>query len=422
MARLARVVVPRYPHHVTQRGNRRQRVFFCGDDYRAYIALMAEAKERAKVEVWAYCLMPNHVHLVVKPETENGLRQFFGEAHRHYTRRINFREGWRGYLWQGRFQSFVMDEKHLIAAVRYVEMNPVRAGLTRTASEWIWSSARAYLAGINDKLVSVAPMLDRINNWSEYLRHGDLSENLEAIRAHTATGRPLGDNVFLEAVETRLGRNLRKRRPGPKKKPSVIRCCVPGTHGDPEEFTEEEGISREEGEEAGGFRVHNFHTGKIMVSVYETEAGKVHINGSLYDEFIQILEGRLILTPDAGGRFEYKAGDTLVLPKGYVGHCEMPEKYHDLASLRQIHAMVEERFPDGLQVIIRDLTVEGERVAVEAETLGTRADGKVYNNRYHYLVIVRPATPAVLRLRCRPGRSPVGRQPGGGRRKLARRC
>ena len=76
--------------------------------------------------------------------------------------------------------------------------------------------------------------------------------------------------------------------------------------------------------------MHNFHTGKIMVSVYEAEAGKVHIDGSLYDEFIQILEGRLILTPDAGGRFEYKAGDTLVLPKGYVGHWEMPEKYREL--------------------------------------------------------------------------------------------
>ena len=90
------------------------------------------------------------------------------------------------------------------------------------------------------------------------------------------------------------------------------------TSGDPTEFEEDDGISREEGEEAGGFRVHNFHTGKIMVSVYEAEPGKVHIDGSLYDEFIQILEGRLILTPDAGGRFEYKAGDTLVLPKGYV--------------------------------------------------------------------------------------------------------
>jgi putative transposase len=219
MARLARVVVPHYPHHVTQRGNRRQKVFFCDDNYVAYITLMAEAKERAQVEVWAYCLMPNHVHLVVTPETESGLRQFFGEAHRHYTRRINFREGWRGYLWQGRFQSFVMDEQHLLAAVRYVELNPVRAGLARTASAWRWSSASAHLAGGNDEFVKVAPMLSRISNWSDYLKEEDTLENLQAIRSHTTTGRPLGNDLFLDALEARLGRKLRKRRPGPKRKP-----------------------------------------------------------------------------------------------------------------------------------------------------------------------------------------------------------
>ena len=98
MARVARVVVPHYPHHVTQRGNRRQQTFFSDDDYRAYIELLIGAKAKAGVEVWAYCLMPNHVHLVVVPEHENSLAAFFSEAHRRYTRRINFREGWRGHL------------------------------------------------------------------------------------------------------------------------------------------------------------------------------------------------------------------------------------------------------------------------------------------------------------------------------------
>ena len=111
------------------------------------------------------------------------------------------------------------------------------------------------------------------------------------------------------------------------------------SEGDPAEFEEEgEGVSREEGEEAGGFRVHNFHTGKIMVSVYEAEPGKVHLDGLPYDEFIQILEGRLILTPDAGGRFEYKAGDSLVIPRGYVGHWEMPEKYRELIIINADYA------------------------------------------------------------------------------------
>lgn len=218
MARIARVVVPRYPHHVTQRGNRRQKVFFCDDDYAAYIALMAQAKEKAQVQVWAYCLMPNHVHLVVTPETEAGLRHFFGEAHRRYTRRINFREGWRGYLWQGRFLSFVMDESYLRAAVRYVELNPMRAGLCESASDWRWSSARAHLAGKDDELVSVKPMLERIHNWVSYLNEESTTTKLQEIRAHSTTGRPLGDESFLDALEANVGRKLRKRQPGPRRK------------------------------------------------------------------------------------------------------------------------------------------------------------------------------------------------------------
>ena len=120
MARLARVVVPGIPHHVTQRGNRRLETFFSPDDYRAYVDLLAEHCRAARVAVWAYCLMPNHVHLILVPRDADGLRAALGEAHRRYTRRINFREGWRGYLWQGRFASFAMDERHLLAAARYV--------------------------------------------------------------------------------------------------------------------------------------------------------------------------------------------------------------------------------------------------------------------------------------------------------------
>src|ERR1017187_10321849 len=159
MARLARVVVPGMPHHVTQRGNRRQQTFFSEDDYRAYVELMAEWCAKFNVAIWAYCLMPNHVHLIAVPDSENGFRQAIGEAHRRYSRRINFRQGWRGHLWQGRFASFVMDEPYLLAAARYVELNPVRAKLVDRARQWRWSSARAHLAGRDDRLVTVAPLL-----------------------------------------------------------------------------------------------------------------------------------------------------------------------------------------------------------------------------------------------------------------------
>jgi putative transposase len=110
MPRIARVVAPGFPHHVTQRGNRRQQTFFCDDDYRAYIDLMAEWCRRCGIEVWAYCLMPNHLHLIAVPSSADGLRLGIGEAHRRCRRRVNFRERWRGHLWQGRFASFVLDD------------------------------------------------------------------------------------------------------------------------------------------------------------------------------------------------------------------------------------------------------------------------------------------------------------------------
>ncbi|MDH3970238.1 MAG: transposase [Rhodospirillales bacterium] len=218
MARFARVVVPGVPHHVTQRGNRRLETFFNDGDYRAYLDLLAEHCAAAEVAVWAYCLMPNHVHLILVPGDEDGLRRALGEAHRRYTRRVNFREGWRGHLWQERFHSFAMDEGHLLAAARYVELNPVRAKLKRRARDWRWSSARAHLAGRDDALVAVAPLLELVPDWRAFLAGGLEEEALEALRRHTRTGRPLGSPAFLEALEARLGRRLRPGKPGPRPK------------------------------------------------------------------------------------------------------------------------------------------------------------------------------------------------------------
>lgn len=168
MARIARIVVPGYPHHITQRGNRRQATFFRDDDYRQYIDLMAEWCSRCGVDIWAYCLMPNHTHLIAVPRTEESIRKAIGEAHRRYARMINFREGWRGYLWQGRFSSFVMDERYLLTAVRYIELNPVRARLAADLAAYPWSSARAHIEKRDDALVKVSPVLELVPDWNEF--------------------------------------------------------------------------------------------------------------------------------------------------------------------------------------------------------------------------------------------------------------
>jgi putative transposase len=217
MARIARVIAPGIPHHITQRGNRRQQTFFCDDDYQAYLDLMAEWCAKYHVEIWAWCLMPNHVHLIAAPESEEGLARAIGEAHRRYTRRINFREKWRGHLWQERFASFPMDESYLLAAARYVEMNPVTAGIVSLPQEYSWSSARAHLLAQDDTLVKVEPLLSLVSNWDNFLSLVSEDE-MTAFHKHERTGRPLGNEIFVEQVEIQLGRTLRPQKPGPKQK------------------------------------------------------------------------------------------------------------------------------------------------------------------------------------------------------------
>ena len=218
MARIARVVIPGMPHHITQRGNRRQQTFFNNADYAAYLELMAEWCNKEGVDIWAYACMPNHIHLVAIPGTEEALHRAIGEAHRRYTRRINFREKWRGYLWQGRFASFVMDEAYLLAAARYIELNPLRAGLVASAEDWRWSSARAHVAGRDDCLVKVTPLLAMIGDWRAFLDSAQPEEELRKLRSHTRTGRPLGGEAFLDRVEAIVGRLLRPQKGGRPKK------------------------------------------------------------------------------------------------------------------------------------------------------------------------------------------------------------
>ena len=216
MARIARIVVPGYPHHVTQRGNRRQRTFFRDSDYQLYIYLMAEFCRKAKTEVWAYCLMPNHVHLVMVPKTENGLRDAIGEAHRRYTTEIHSRKNWRGHLWQERFHSFPVDESYLLATVRYIELNPVLAKLCTKPEHWPWSSASAHLSGIDDILVRTKPMLNRVSDWSEYLQQPNDPQQINNLRVHSNTGRPLGSESFIACLSQIVGCDIRPLKRGRK--------------------------------------------------------------------------------------------------------------------------------------------------------------------------------------------------------------
>ena len=217
MARIARIIAPGLPHHVTQRGNRRQQTFFSDEDYLVYLDLMAQWCRHYNVAVWAWCLMPNHVHLIAVPQAAEGLPRAVGEAHRRYTRHINFRENWRGHLWQGRFASFPMDEQYLLATARYIEMNPVAAGLAAQPEDYRWSSARAHLAGKDDELVNVSPLLELVPDWRQFLKLST-SEELDLLYRHERTGRPMGDSGFVEKLEQALGRVLQPQKPGPRKK------------------------------------------------------------------------------------------------------------------------------------------------------------------------------------------------------------
>lgn len=142
-----------------------------------------------------------------------------GEAHRRYSRRINFREGWRGHLWQGRFSSFILDDRYLLACTKYVEFNPVRAGLVNNPEDWPWSSAGPHMNGKDDILVKTKPLLEIANKpWEMFLVSDTQEQEIALLRKHERTGRPLGGDSFIESLERLLDRDLKPQKPGPKKK------------------------------------------------------------------------------------------------------------------------------------------------------------------------------------------------------------
>lgn len=182
---------------MTQRGNRRAPIFFERGDQRVYLRLLAEQTNRYGVEVWSYCLMPNHVHLILTPVDQSGLARALGEAHRRYVAYVNGRQGWTGHLFQDRFSSVAMDEEHFLAAARYVALNPVRARLAERPQDWPWSSVHAHLAGKDDEVVRVKPLLQRVE-LGDLLRVGEVADHLYAHafarlrRAETSPGGLVG--------------------------------------------------------------------------------------------------------------------------------------------------------------------------------------------------------------------------------------
>jgi len=191
MPRPARLVLPGIPHHVTQRGARREPTFFSEADYARYVALLRHGCAKAGTAIWAWCLMPNHVHLLLVPSRADGLAAALGPAHRRYGWEINQRQGWCGAFWQGRFGSVPLDEPHLYVSFRYVELNPVRARLAGRPEDWRWSSARGHLGLAADPLADLAPARERIDDWGAFLDEGLDPEDHAALRAAERSGRLL---------------------------------------------------------------------------------------------------------------------------------------------------------------------------------------------------------------------------------------
>ena len=214
MPRFRRLVVPGYPHHVTQRGVRRQLTFFDDDDYDQYLNLANDTLDLSDLRIWAYCLMPNHIHAVVVPTNADSLANFFRPLHREYARLTNKKHEWSGHLWQGRFSSVPMEESHVYAALRYVELNPVRAGLVRAPGDWRWSSARAHLGLSSDPILDTSATDKLVDCWSKYLDVPERTDEFEQLRRRTRIGRPEGSDDFIRSIEAACGRRVRKKKRG----------------------------------------------------------------------------------------------------------------------------------------------------------------------------------------------------------------
>lgn len=196
------------------RGHRRQRVFFGDEDRRLYLALLRKHGKEDGLEYWAYCLMDNHIHLIAVPQHPESFRRGLGVAQWKYSLLINLQHDWKGYLWQSRFKSYPLDDPHLLAAARYIELNPVRAKIVEVAQDYGWSSARFHLFGTSDPLVARGRLEELVGNWASFLAEGTSEVETRLLRKHADSGRPLGDDAFIERLEELTGRNLKIGRRG----------------------------------------------------------------------------------------------------------------------------------------------------------------------------------------------------------------
>ncbi len=203
MPRAARLVLPEIAHHVVQRGNRQQLIFYSDDNRRAYLKILSLALQRHGTRCLAWCLMSNHVHLILVPRTADGLRGPISSAHTTYAQLVNREQNASGHLFQGRYASYPMDDAHLMVATRYVENNPVKAGLVAFAEAWEWSSARAHIRGVADELTDVAALGQHVANWRAYLREG--IEASDAVERSLLSGRPLAEPDWWADVAAREG-------------------------------------------------------------------------------------------------------------------------------------------------------------------------------------------------------------------------
>jgi putative transposase len=217
VARLARAVAVDFPYHIAHRGNHREDIFATPGDRRSYLDLLAEGARRWGTDIWAYCLMTNHVHLLAVPRRPDALAGAIRWAHGRYSRARNREREWTGHLWANRFHSCPLDESHLWSAVKYIELNPVRAGLVSRAEAYPWSSAPAHARGDPDPILATdRPFPGTTPNWAEWLHEGLAEEEVTRLRHHTRTGRPLGGPAFVDQLEALLRRNLRPGKRGPR--------------------------------------------------------------------------------------------------------------------------------------------------------------------------------------------------------------
>jgi putative transposase len=215
MPRVSRAIAIGYPHHITQRGNYRQTVFAEEGDYTRYLELLADFCPKYDLDIWAYCLMPNHIHMVAVPGQNESLARLFNTVHMLYAQYFNRKRNATGHLWQGRFFSCVLDERHLYAAVRYVEMNPVRSGIAMVPHDYPWSSAKAHITGVHDPILSTRCFLNEtIKDWARYLGMDSDQEATKYVIKATKNGRPCGSEDFVKQMERSLNRRLTARPRG----------------------------------------------------------------------------------------------------------------------------------------------------------------------------------------------------------------